>query len=313
MVWPAISSRVWGHVSCSSCGLLLHDAGTTATCPGCGIEYSSTPAGALDLRLKRPKRYTLEFEVGTPLLPHDDFPFIPLVANSRPEVDFGTSTLPPRMTRELLSYFPKARGPGSLMLDLACGDAIHKEVAEVAGFEWVGIDYLETSKAPILADAHALPFKDESFEFILSVSALQLMRYPFVMMREAFRVLKPNGVFVGTVSFLEPFHDQGYYHHTHLGAFNSLSYGGFTVEKLAPSEDWSVLMAQASMGLFPRLPAPVGRAVVYPVHLLHKLWWRLGRLVNPKATDETRILHTTGAFSFVASKPAGTVPQGASR
>ena len=71
----------------------------------------------------------------------------------------------------------------------------------------------------------------------MSVAAIQLFRNPFVMMKEAYRVLKPGGIFLGTVAFLEPFHDEGYYHYTHLGTASSLQYGGFKAEKLALSEE----------------------------------------------------------------------------
>ena len=228
----------------------------------------------------------------------------PLRPNSKPEVDFSALGVPFRMTKELMSYIPKARTADSLMLDVGCGSAVHRGLGEGAGFEWVGIDY-SASEATALADAHALPFKDGTFECILSVAMLHLVRYPFVVMREAFRVLKPGGTFLGTVAFLEPFHEGGFYHNTHLGILNSLQFGGFTVEKLAPSEDWSGLRAQAAMALFPKMPRPMIRSIVYPVHLLHRLWWKAGGLItgNPNVNENVRIRNSTAGFSFVATKP----------
>jgi SAM-dependent methyltransferase len=143
---------------------------------------------------------------------------------------------------------------------------------------------------------------DDSFEFILCVTVLQYVRYPFVMMREAYRALKPGGKFIGTVAFLEPSHGTSFYHHSHLGAFNSLQYGGFTVEQIAPSEKWSVLMALASMGLFHGLPRALSQAIIFPLQLVHKLWWQFAGLITGRNLNELRIRHFTGSFTFIATK-----------
>jgi len=253
------------------------------------------------LRLKKNKKYNLAFELGDPSLPTDSAKFRPLQNNPAPEVDLSGLRVPRHLTREILSYFPKAKSQHSLMLDLGCGGGIHKEVCKAAGFEWVGLDY-ESAGAPILGDAHSLPFMDNTFEFILCVTVLQYVRYPFVMMREAQRVLKPGGKFIGTVAFLEPSHGTSFYHHSHLGTYNSLQSGGFTVEQVAPSEEWSVLVALASMGLFHGLPRGISQAIVFPLQLLHKLWWQVAGLVMGRNLNELRIRHFTGSFTFIAIK-----------
>jgi SAM-dependent methyltransferase len=189
------------------------------------------------------------------------------------------------------------------MLDLGCGNTVHRAACEHAGFEYVGLDY-DSAAAPILGDAHALPFRSESFEFVLSVAVLEHLRFPFVMMREVYRVLQPRGVFIGTVAFLEPFHGDSFYHHTHLGTYNSLREGGFRIQHICPSDTWSVLTAQANMGLFPRMPHLLSRSLVMPVQMMHRIWWRLGSLVSAKSSEKARITSTTGSFTFIAHKDA---------
>ncbi|MDF2465613.1 MAG: putative methyltransferase, type 11 [Ramlibacter sp.] len=304
---PADSINLRAVLACGFCGQNLQVQGDgSAQCAGCGQRYARTAAGTLDLRLQRSKARELCFELGTPLAVDPSLRIEPLVASSAPQVDFTGIAVPQHVTPEFMSYFPKAREPGSLMLDLGCGQAPHRVLAERAGFEWVGMDYDEASRATLLGDAHALPFRDESFEFVLSLAALHLFRFPWVVANEVHRVLKPGGLFLGTVAFLEPFHDGGYFHHTHLGALNLLQHAGFAVQRLAPSQDWTGLQAQASMALFPRMPRPLTRAVMFPVEALHKLWWRAGRLVtrNPNAAEDARIRNTTAAFAFVAAKAA---------
>lgn len=275
--------------------------GQKAYCMSCALDYPRTPSGSVDLRLKRARSRMLEFPLGTPPLEEDGLDCQPLDLNPAPEVDLSAVRIPHHLTREMISWFPKPRARGALALDLGCGDVIHREVIEAAGFEYAGLDY-DSPHAPILGDAHALPFRDGAFEFILSVAVLEHVRWPFVMAREAHRVLKAGGVFIGTVAFLEPFHQNSHYHHTHLGTINTLRYGGFTLERVAPSEEWSVLLAQASMGLFPKLPRAAARALVWPLELLQRVLWRAGTRLNPDSRRRSRTRNTTGAFAFVTKK-----------
>jgi SAM-dependent methyltransferase len=233
-------------------------------------------------------------------------PFVPLEPKAPQAVDFRGLDVPTHLTPTLLSHFPQADAPGALALDLGCGDGVHRDVVERCGFEWVGIDYFEP-QAPILADGHALPFADNTFDFILSIAVLEHIRYPFVVVREALRVLKPGGRLIGTVAFLEPFHQDSYYHHTHLGTLNSLRYGGFDVEIVASDPSWRVLDAQAHMALFPGLPNRFSRLLVSPLDLVHRLWWRLAALARKDMTRARRVRMTGGAFTFIATKPAHTV------
>ena len=285
-------------LACPSCGgeLRVFDAG--AACSGCGTTYRRAAIGMLDLRLQKPRAQTIAFELGVPLA-QADIKCAPLAVKAPPDVDFSLVEVPRHMTRELLSYFPKARSKGSLALDIGCGAAIHRAICEHAGFEYVGLDY-DSERATLLGDAHAAPFKNDSFEFVLSVAMLHLVQYPWLVAREAHRVLKPQGRLVGTVAFLEPFHSDGYYHHTHLGTLNTLRSAGFRVEVLAPSVEWTVLVAQAQMALFPGMPRTLARAIVRPVDWLHRAWW--ARVSRADPDRHRRVRNTTGAFSFVATK-----------
>ena len=300
------SQNVWHILVCPQCGNTLKKTPGGALCGQrqCGAEYVYTDSGNLDLRLKTTKKHTLQFELETPLLPEQGFDFKPLALNPRPEVDFSGITVPYHLSKELLSYFPQAKSGESLMLDLGCGNAIHRQVGEHAGFQYVGLDY-DAPGAPILGDGHALPFKDNSFEFILSIAVLEHIRFPFVMIREACRVLKPGGKLIGTVAFLEPFHGGSFYHHTHLGVYNMLQYGGFEIEHIAPGEKWSVFAAQAHMAhLFPKMPKWLSKAIVRFPHLLSRLWWKTGSFIHPggKTNRAACIRDTTGAFAFIATK-----------
>jgi SAM-dependent methyltransferase len=263
-------------------------------------------SGRLDLRPRSPRDYALIFRVGEIPLSSDDLPFAPLRPSEQPQVSFDGVLVPNHLTPTLLSHFPAGR-PKALALDLGCGNGVHRAVVEHAGFEWVGLDHGDQNAPVIRGDAHALPFESETFEFILSIAVLEHIRYPFVAIREALRVLKPGGIFIGTVAFLEPFHGDSHYHHTHLGTLNVLRFGGFEVETVATDCRWRVLQAQAQMALFPKLPAPVSRALVVPLDALHRAWWALAVAVDKRATPVRRIRQTAGAFTFIAHRPEHTL------
>ena len=287
---------------CPCAGKLAEDT-QGLRCVDCGEMYRYD-GGQIDLRLRRPKGYPLTFTVGEDPLSNDELPFAPLVPSPAPQVDFSGIKVPTHLTPTLLSHFPKGH-PGALALDLGCGTGNHRAVIERAGFEWLGLDYFDPA-APVLGDAHSLPLESESVDFIMTIAVLEHLRYPFVAISEAYRVLKPGGRMIGTVAFLEPFHMDSHYHHTHLGTLNTLRFAGFAVETVAPDASWRVLQAQAHMVLFPKLPPKVGRVLVAPLDLIHRGWWRLAAIVSPRASRTLRVRHTTGAFTFIASKPVTT-------
>lgn len=237
MTSQTYSSNIRDILVCPYCSHPdLRSENEGVVCTNCHTVYDMPRVGQLDFRLKEQKKYRIDFEVGTPFLNEGQLECKPLSFNPSVEVDYSKLTVPRHLSKEILSYFPRARHDNSLMLDLGCCDTVHREVSEHAGFEYVGIDY-DAEKAPILGDAHALPFRDNSFDFVLSVAVLQQIRFPFIMAHEVHRVLKPGGKFIGTVAFLEPFAGQCYYHHTHLGVYNTLLSGPLKAQQIAPSKD----------------------------------------------------------------------------
>ncbi len=297
-----IDDTLRAALACPGCGGALAFEPSRATCARCG-DYPLAATGPLDLRLRAPRTVSLSFDL-EPRPAAPPIAFRTLAKSATPAVDFSGVRTPWHLSPELLSHFPRAREPGkSLALDLGCGSGVHRSVCEHAGFRWVGLDHASRD-ATLLGDAHALPFRDASVGFVLSIAVLEHVRLPFVALREVRRVLEPGGLFVGTVAFLEPFHGDSYLHHTHLGTWDALRTAGLEPLVVAPSDAWNGLVAQASMSLFPRMPESLARVLVLPLRVMHRLWWMAGRLVSKEATEEARVILNAGAISFVARKRA---------
>jgi SAM-dependent methyltransferase len=175
---------------------------------------------------------------------------------------------------------PSAKDGRRLLL-LGCGDAGERPYLQALGFEPVGLDVRATAGANVVGDAHALPFDGEVFDLVLSMQVLEHLHSPWVAVREIARVLRPGGVFVGSVAFLKPYHGS-YFHMTHLGVQQLLGTAGLQVDKLMGAQS----IAYSVYGsMFPWLGRPIRRALFGTVdELLSRfrvLAWSLTRRRDP--------------------------------
>ena len=71
----------------------------------------------------------------------------------------------------------------------------------------------------VVADAHALPFRDESFDNVAAIETLEHLKNPFLAVREIKRVLRPGGKVLVTTRFCYPIHDApaDYFRFTRFG------------------------------------------------------------------------------------------------
>jgi ubiquinone/menaquinone biosynthesis C-methylase UbiE len=98
------------------------------------------------------------------------------------------------------------RFKGKQLLDIGCGFVAYGLAAERLGASMsVGIDinyeYLNKSMLDlfVLADAHAIPFRDHCFDIVLMVEVLEHLSHEIEALKEAKRVLKNRGILLTTV------------------------------------------------------------------------------------------------------------------
>ena len=110
------------------------------------------------------------------------------------------------------SYQLETLVAGKRVLDIGCGDGHTRHVVERLGGTWEGVEPFEGGGATKIAAAENLPFSEASFDVVIMHAVLEHVLSPERAVREAARVLKPGGVFVGYVAFMECFHEISYYH-----------------------------------------------------------------------------------------------------
>jgi SAM-dependent methyltransferase len=98
----------------------------------------------------------------------------------------------------------------------------------VVNFEIVRYDTTD-----VVGVGEMLPFRDNTFDAVLSLAVLEHVKDPFTCAQEISRVLKPGGKLICCVPFLQPYH--GYPHHyynmTHQGIANLFA-GRLMIDKI---------------------------------------------------------------------------------
>ncbi len=96
--------------------------------------------------------------------------------------------------------------------DIGCGYGRNKKLVESLGGTWIGVEPFEGGAHTVTASAEDLPFENESFDVVIMDAVLEHIPNVGAAFSEVGRILKPGGVFVGYVAFMECFHEISYSH-----------------------------------------------------------------------------------------------------
>lgn len=98
------------------------------------------------------------------------------------------------------------------VVDIGCGFGRNRAIVERAGGEWVGVEPFEGGAHTVVGSAENLPFSNGEFDVAIMDAVLEHVPDASAAFREVARVLKPGGIFVGYVAFMECFHEISYSH-----------------------------------------------------------------------------------------------------
>jgi SAM-dependent methyltransferase len=145
----------------------------------------------------------------------------------------------------------------STILEIGCGGGQMRDWMTKKGHRYLGTDIsssriddsLKSHGGPdILCDAHFLPFRDQTFDLVYSAAVTEHLACPFLVAQEVSRVLRPGGYYLGNVSFLEPWHDDSFFHMTPLGVYENLTQADFEAKHIWPGQGYSGFRAIMRMG-----------------------------------------------------------------
>ena len=199
-------------------------------------------------------------------------------------------------------------GRGRSVVEIGCGERQCEAYLTTRDFSYVGIDVDHRGIGPnVFADAHNLPFKSETFDLALSMAVFQHLPNPMQAAQEAFRVLKPGGMYMATAAFVYGWTDRAsFFHMSHGALLMILKYAGFENIRVWP--DWTYSASIPNMSFSSLMARPWRRSAELTLSFLEWSYTQTAEATRsiagkPPLSSTNRDLKTAGSLTFVAYRP----------
>jgi len=161
-------------------------------------------------------------------------------------------------------------------LDVGCKDQRYRKLIELKGYEYVGLDITSKGKNTVIADAHYVPFRENSFSLILCTETIEHLTDPFEALREMSRTLNDDGVLILSAPYAFPSKHGDYYRFSDHGLIEICSRTGLNVLEIKPIASIFTVFA---MIIYNGLFLPFLRRF-RPLKLLNGIIYRIGFLMS---------------------------------
>jgi SAM-dependent methyltransferase len=172
----------------------------------------------------------------------------------------------------LQENLPKLSGT---LLDVGCGYMPYKQLLLSSASkveEYIGLDLANNiyQKPDLEWDGQKIPLEDNIIDCIIATEVFEHCPEPEIVMKEIYRVLKPDGILFFTVPFLWPLHTVPYdeYRYTPFSLERHLTNSGFKDIEIKALGGWDKALAQM-LGLW--LKRRLGKARSRKLIILSKL------------------------------------------
>ena len=150
--------------------------------------------------------------------------------------------------------------PGQL-LDIGCGMKPYKSLLMPRDSRYYGTDwpvtmegsYGESTRADFFSDSMVLPFREGTFDTVVSTQMLEHVRQPEIVIPEMARVLKPDGILILSAPMTWPLHEEphDYYRYTLHGLRHLLEEADLEIlDEIRRGNNWTTMAQRQPVSWF---------------------------------------------------------------
>ncbi len=207
------------------------------------------------------------------------------------------------------------------VIDIGCGFGENRKLVEDVCGHWTGVEPYKGGAHTVTASAEDLPFDDNTFDVAIMDAVLEHLPEVERSFSEVARVIRPSGVLVGYVAFMECFHEVSYNHLSFKAIEHLCCKNGLVLEELSGGGRFGIDY-HAAVLLYP-LPFGWGRflianAIRALIRFKSFLAYVGQRAVKAKGHREAanwaekyyklECLRQSNGFQFIIRKPNSSAP-----